>query len=81
MSPSTIIFDPTADIPRPTIDDVLDQHLLEAMHKAGVYPPIIHAYPMPGRLVTRENERYLGKAELKDWQDAIDEWYDTQGGK
>jgi hypothetical protein len=76
-----IFFDPSADEPRPMIDEVLDQHLLEAMHKAGIRPAMIYAYQKTGRLVTYENRKHLTKAELKEWNDAVDEWYEIHGGE
>jgi len=75
-----VFFDPSADEPRPIIDEVVDQHMLEAMHKAGVRPALIYAYQKTGRLVTRENRTYLTRAELKEWNDAVDEWKRVQGG-
>ena len=74
-----LFFDPSADGPRPIIDEVVDQHMLEAMHKAGVRPALIYAYQKTGRLVTRENRKYLTKAELKEWNDAFDEWQRLHG--
>ena len=74
-----LFFDPRDDEPRPIIDEVLDQHMLEAMHKAGVRPAIIYAYQKTGRLVTRENRKRLTKAELKEWNDAFDEWHRQRG--
>ena len=71
-----IFFDPSADEPRPMIDEVLDQHLLEAMHKAGIRPAMIYAYQKTGRLVTYKNRKHLTKAELKKWNDAVNEWYE-----
>jgi len=70
-----IFFDPSADEPRPVIDEVMDQHMLEAMHKAGVRPEMIYAYQKTGRIVTQENRKLLTKAELKEWTDAVDEWH------
>jgi hypothetical protein len=75
-----IFFDPSADEPRPIIDEVMDQHLLEAMHKAGVRPEMIYAYQKTGRIVTAENRKKLTKAELKEWTDAVDEWHRRHGG-
>jgi len=72
-----IFFDPAADEPRPKIDEVIDQHMLEAMHKAKTHPAIIHAYQTTGRLVTEESRKNLTKAQLREWTDAIDEWHRT----
>ena len=57
--------------------EVIDQHLLEAMHQAGVRPALIYAYQKTGRLVSQENKEHLTKAELKEWTEAVDEWYAT----
>ena len=65
--------------PRPILDEVVDQHMLEAMHKAGVGPALIYAYQKTGRLVTRTNRKYLTKEELKEWNDAFDEWHRLHG--
>jgi hypothetical protein len=70
-----IFFDPAADETRPIIDEVIDHHMLEAMHKAKTHPAIIHAYQTTGRLVTKENRKNLTKAQLREWTDAIDEWH------
>src|SRR5262250_1255319 len=69
-----IFFDPSADTPQPINKEVVDQHLLEGMHRAGVPREIIYAYQKTGRLVTEQNRKYLTKAELKEWMDAVDEW-------
>jgi hypothetical protein len=70
-----LFFDPSADEPRPIIEEVIDQHMLEAMHKAGLHPAIIYAYQKTGRIVTQEKMKHLTKAELREWKDAIDEWH------
>jgi hypothetical protein len=75
-----VFFDPSANEPRPIIDEVVDQHMLGAMHKAGVCPALIYAYQKTGRLVTRENRKHLTKAELKELNDAFDEWHRLHGG-
>src|SRR5262245_63701852 len=38
-----VFFDPSVDEPRPIIDEVVDQHMLEAMHKPGDHPALIYA--------------------------------------
>lgn len=72
-----VFFDPTADEPQPIIDEVVEHHLLEGMHKAGVHPAVIHAYQVTGLLVTKDNRKHLSKTDRKAWDDAIDEWYET----
>ena len=70
-----VFFDPSANEPCPMNAEVAKQRILEAMHKAAIHPSLIHAFQKTGRLVSKENSRYLSKADLKEWQDAIDEWY------
>src|SRR5262249_35767049 len=53
-----LFSDPRDDDPRPIIDEVLDQHMLKAIQKAGARPAIIYAYQKTGRLVTRENRKH-----------------------
>jgi hypothetical protein len=72
-----IFFDPAADEPRPMVDEVIDQHMLEAMDKAKTHPAIIRAYQTTGRLVTEESRKNLTKTQLREWTDAIDEWHRT----
>src|ERR1700730_15236633 len=62
-----IFFDPAADEPCPMIDEVIDQHMLEAMHKVQTHPAIIHAYQATGRLATKKNWKNLTRAQLKEW--------------
>jgi len=72
-----VFFDPLADEPQPMIDEVVDQHLLEGMHRAGIHPALIYAYQKTGRLVAQENQKFLSRADRQAWQDAIDQWYAT----
>jgi len=54
--------------------------MLEAMHKARIPPALIYAYQKTGRIVTRANRKHLTKAELTEWNDAVDEWHRLHGG-
>lgn len=76
-----LFFDPSVKEPRPIIEEVVDHHMLEAMHKAGICPALIYAYQKTGRIVTQDNQKYLTKAQLKEYQDAIDEWHGTHERK
>src|SRR5438093_1202111 len=76
-----ILFDPSADEPRPMVVEAIEHKMLEALHKAGVRPAMIYAFQKTGRLVTEENRKKLTKAELKEWTDAVDEWNATHGGE
>jgi hypothetical protein len=76
-----VFFDPSANRPSPMNLEAAKQRILEAMQKAKIHPSLIHAFHKTGRLVSRENSRYLSKADLKAWQDAINEWYALHPGE
>jgi len=72
-----VFFDPDADVPRPYSEvqiEAMHEKLCRAMRTAGTDPALIHAYNKTGRLVTKENMRNLSRADLNEWQDAIDEY-------
>lgn len=75
-----VFFDPAAEELRPINDEVVDQLFLEAMHRAQVDPAIIYAYQKTGRIVTRENRRFLSREDLAEWRGAIAEWRHLHGG-
>jgi len=70
-----VFFNPFAEQPEQINPEVVEHHLLEAMTKAGVHPSLMYAYQKTHRLVTRDNQQFLTAADLKEWQDAIEEWY------
>jgi len=56
-------------------EDEYDRLVLEAMQKVGTHPAIIHAYQKTGRMVSRENAKYIPRKDLRAWHEAVDEWY------
>lgn len=50
---------------------------LKTMKAAASPPPVVYAYRKTGRIVTTENKGMLTPGELKEWNDAIDEYYET----
>jgi len=56
------------------VPEALEQKMMEMLHKAGVRPEIIYAFQKTGRLVTEDNRKKLSRAELKEWEDAVDDW-------
>ena len=52
----------------------IEHQTVQAMKAAGLDPAFIYAYEKTGRIVTQENEHLLSKAELAEWQDAIEEY-------
>jgi len=52
----------------------IEHQLVEAMKRAGINPALIHAFEQTGRIVTEENQHLLSKADLDEWQAAIEEY-------
>ncbi len=75
-----LFFDPDADTPEPYPQEKFDAQwnelLNEAVRAAGLPPELAYAAKKTGRLVTTENKKHLTKAELKEWNDAIQEFLD-----
>jgi hypothetical protein len=59
--------------------EALEQKILEILHKAGIRQEIIYAFQKTGRMVTEDNYKKLSPAELKAWEDAVDEWREHHG--
>ncbi|HUN85970.1 MAG TPA: hypothetical protein VMU48_16445 [Terracidiphilus sp.] len=77
-----IFFDPEADEPRFLTEahiEKMQNEMCDLMAKVGIKPAIIYAYRKTGRILTAENQRYLTKAELKEWESAIRE-FESLGG-
>lgn len=73
-----IFFDPDADEPRlRTVQQLkrMQDDICEAMRHAGIDPAKIFAYRKTGRIVTSENVKLLTRADVKEWNDAIDEYH------
>ena len=47
------------------------------MRKANIHPALIHAYEKTGRILSEKASKSLSKEDLQEWNDAIDEWYET----
>jgi hypothetical protein len=50
------------------------QCLVAVALKTGVEPEKIYGTIKTGRMLTTENMKFLSKAELKEWQDAREEY-------
>lgn len=48
--------------------------MVALMKKAGTLPEIIYAYKETGRLVSERNYKQLSKADLDEWNTAIEEY-------
>ena len=57
----------------------LDRETIAALEKAGVPPPIVHAFKRTGWIVDRQGYERLSEVDRREWDAAIDEWYEAQG--
>ena len=62
---------------RPYTDEEVHREIRGAMVKAGIHQALIHAFDKTGRILSKEASKNLSKSALKEWNDAIDEWYET----
>ena len=53
----------------------MEAETISIMKHAGVHPALLYAYEKTGRIVTEQNKRFLSTQELKEWDDAVDEYY------
>ncbi|PYT89412.1 MAG: hypothetical protein DMG36_22310 [Acidobacteria bacterium] len=70
-----VFFDPDADEPRPLNIDAAFDELAAIAGEVGVSPQLIYAMKKTGRIVTENNKQFLTPAELKEWNDAIEEYH------
>ncbi len=69
-----IFFDPDANEPVPLNPQQYEQAMIETMSQAGIDPAFIYAFKRTGRIVTESNRHRLTEKELRQWNDAIDEY-------
>lgn len=54
--------------------------LTDAMERAGVHPAYVHAVRICGFVCTDANRASLTSAQLQQWDDALDDWFDRNPG-
>ena len=69
-----VLFDPDADDPVPLSDEKYERMMIEAMAEVGISEAMIFAFKRTGRIVTEGNKHLLTPEELREWNDAIDEY-------
>jgi|SRR6516165_2583686 hypothetical protein len=74
-----IFFDPDADTPQPMNVEAYKQAMIKMMGDAGLPGDLIYAFQKTGRLVSEGNQKFLTDAELKEWNDAVAEYYEQEG--
>jgi hypothetical protein len=60
--------------PVPLNPQQYEQDMIETMAQAGINPAFIYAFKRTGRIVTESNRHRLTEKELREWNDAIDEY-------
>lgn len=75
-----LMFDPDKDSPVVMDEESVQNEMVAAMTEARVRPELIYAFKKTGRIVSEENLELLNDTELQEWQDAIDEYFDLNGG-
>lgn len=58
-------------------DEEHEKMMIDILTQIKADPAIIYAYRKTQRIVTKENKNKLTDLELEEWQDAIDEYYDS----
>ncbi len=74
-----ILFDPDADEPVPLSDEKYERMMIEAMAGVGISQAMIFAFKRTGRIVTERNKHLLTPEELREWNDAVDEYHRRVG--
>jgi len=69
-----ILFDPDANEPVPLSDEKYERIVIEAMTEVGISQATIFAFKRTGRIVTEMNKHLLTPEELREWNDAVDEY-------
>ena len=72
-----VFFDPNEDTPVPLSDEEYERAVVAGMPQAGLDPAVIYALKRTGRMVTDRNKHLLSKKDLRQWNDAIDEYHRT----
>jgi len=77
-----VFFDPDEDRPVPLSDEEYERAVVAAMPQAGLDPAVIYAFKRTDKMVTDSNKHLLSKKELRQWNDAIEEYHRTvEAGK
>ena len=77
-----VFFDPDEDKPVPLSDEEYERAVVAAMPQAGLDPAVIYAFRRTDKMVTDSNKHLMSKKELRQWNDAIEEYHRTaEAGK
>jgi hypothetical protein len=73
-----VFFDPDADGPRPLTHGKFVDMMIEAMEQAGVEAGVIYAFRKTGLIVTDALLAELDDEDLRDWQQALQEFHSLE---
>jgi membrane peptidoglycan carboxypeptidase len=80
-----IFFDPDADTPQPYPEEKFRREWNEVMDGAvrtgGIRPELAYAAKKTGFIVTESNKKKLTRQQLKEWDDAVQEYLDSVSKK
>ncbi len=78
---STFLLFPeiTDPVERERLVRELFEEMLATMVEVGVAPQIIYAARKTEHVVTEENVKFLSRADLEEWEAAIDEYFAING--
>jgi len=80
-----IFFDPDADTPQPYPEERFRREWNEVMDEAvrtgGIRPELAYAAKKTGFIVTESNKEKLTRQQLKEWDDAVQEYLDSVSKK
>jgi len=70
-----VFFDPDENKLVPLSDEEYEHAVFAAMSQAGLDPALIYAFKRTDTMVTESNKHLLTKKELRQWNDAINEYH------
>jgi hypothetical protein len=73
-----IFFDPDAETPQHLDADEMGRQVVMIMKNAGIRPELAYAYQKTGLIVVEGNPGGLSKKQLKEWNDAVEEYFAIQ---
>jgi len=77
-----LFFDPDSAVPEFLSAESQEKTwraLVQAAGESGMDPALVYAMNKTGRIVTKENMRFLTDADIQEWNDAVDEYHHMIG--
>ena len=75
-----LIWDPSSDTPKQMSLDDFHDDVLRIMAASEMPGHLIHAWQKTGRILTEDTYHLVSPADRKEWDDAIQEYFDMQDG-